>query len=102
MVDDTGTRSAAVQTEPGGSWSDGRLELSVMGKVTHIRAFRLMLHALKGDFAEQKGILTTRFRSMTIRPLGDKAHRVELDGEIPGRIPMTVELTGQQIQIIVP
>ena len=90
------------QNEPGGSWSDGRLELSVMGNVTHIGAFRLMLHALKGDFAEQKGIHTTRFRSMAIRPLGDKTHRVELDGEIPGRIPMTVELTGQQIQIIVP
>lgn len=90
------------QNEPDSNWADGKLELSVMGDVSHMKAFRLMLHALKGDFAMQKGILSTRFRSMTVKPLGEKAHRVELDGEIPGEIPMTLDVTGQQIQIIVP
>ena len=73
-----------------------------MGGVSHIKGLQLMLHALSGDFTEQKGILSTRFRSMTVRPLSDKTHRVELDGEIPGVLPITVELTGQQIRIVVP
>ena len=90
------------QNEPGGSWNDGKLELSVMGDVSHLKATNLMIHALKGDFTDQKGILSTRFRSMTVKPLGKKTHRVELDGEVPGVLPMTLELTGQQLQIIIP
>lgn len=90
------------QNEPGGSWSDGKLELSVMGNVSHIQATLLMIHALKGDFPDQKEILSTRFRSMTVKPLGNKTHRVELDGEVPGTLPITIEATGQQIRIIVP
>jgi len=89
------------QNEPDSSWSDGQLELSVMRGVSRAKAVQLMIHALKGDFSAQKGILSTRFRSMTVNPLG-KPHRVELDGETPGVLPMTVELTGQQIQIIIP
>ena len=46
------------QNEDGGCWSDGVLELSVMGGVSHVRAFFLMIHALKGDFPQQKGIVS--------------------------------------------
>ena len=61
-----------------------------------------MAHVLKGDFVTLPGILSHRFRKMTVTPLGGKPDRVESDGEIPGTLPLTVELTGQQIQIIVP
>ena len=39
---------------------------------------------------------------MTVKPLGKVADYVELDGEVPGTLPVTVEVTGQQISIIVP
>ena len=89
------------QNQDGGNWSDGQLELSVMPGVSHIKGVSLMTHALSGDFAVQPGIITRRFRKMTVTPLGTP-DRVESDGEIPGTTPLTVELTGQQINIIVP
>lgn len=89
------------QNQEGVNWSDGQLELSIMPGVNHIKAILLMTHALSGDFAIQPDIITRRFRKMTVTPLGTP-DRVESDGEIPGTIPLTVELTGQQINIIIP
>lgn len=94
-------RGGGIHQNEDGTWDDGMLELSVMGGVSHITGLQRMMHALSGDFPRQKGILSTRFRKMTVKPLG-KPHRVEVDGEIPGVLPVTVEVTGQQIQIIVP
>ena len=89
------------QNAPGGSWDDGILEVSIMPSVLRIRAVLLMIHALKGDFSSQPGIISRKFRKMTVRPLG-QPERVESDGELPGLLPLTVECTGQQINIIVP
>ena len=94
-------RGGGIHQNEEGTWDDGQLEISVMGGVNHIKGLSLMMHALKGDFPQQKGIVSTRFRKMTVKPLG-KPHRVELDGEIPGVLPATFEATGQQIKIIVP
>lgn len=82
-------------------WDDGMLDVSIMGGVSHIKAVQLMIHALSGDFAVQPGIISRRFRKMTVTPL-EGPDRVESDGELPGELPLTVELTGQQINIIVP
>ena len=88
------------QNEEGGRWDDGLLEVSIMGDVSHLKAVQLMTHALTGDFARQPGIITRRFKKMTVTPLGTP-HRVESDGETPGILPLTVELTGQQIRLVV-
>lgn len=91
------------QNAPGVSWSDGLLDVSIMPGVSHLKAIILMTHALKGDFATVDGIITTRCRKMTVTPLDKrKADNVESDGEVPGKLPLTVEITGQQINIIVP
>ena len=94
-------RGGGIHQTEDGTWDDGLLEVSIMGGVSHIKAVSLMVHALKGDFPRQKGILSAHFRKMTVKPLG-KPHRIELDGEIPGVLPATFETTGQQIRIIVP
>ena len=73
-----------------------------MPDVNDPKAVYQMYHVLKGDFATLPGIISRRFRRMTVTPLGGEPDRVESDGEIPGTIPVTVEVTGQQIQIIVP
>ena len=90
------------QNQEGGKWDDGQLEVSIQGDVNHIKGLQQMMHIFKGDFATLPGIITKRFRKMTLTPLGKGADRVESDGEIPGTLPLTVELTGQQINIIVP
>lgn len=90
------------QNEQGSSWSDGLLEVSIMGDVNHFKGMSNMMHVFQGDFATLPGIITRRFRCLTVTPLGKKADRVESDGEIPGTLPLKVEVTGQQINIIVP
>jgi len=52
-------------------------------------------------FAVLPDLITKRFRKMTVKPLSDRKDMVEVDGEIPGRLPLTMEVTGQQINIIV-
>lgn len=90
------------QNQEGSSWSDGLLEVSIMPGSGYIKALQRMMHALSGDFAVQPGIITKRFRKMTVKPLSKHPDRVEMDGEIPGTLPLTIEATGQQINIIVP
>ena len=90
------------QTAEGSSWNDGLLEVSIMPGCNHIKGLSQMMHIFKGDFAVLPGIISKRFKKMTVKPLSDKADSVEIDGEIPGTIPCTVELTGEQINIIVP
>ena len=90
------------QTLDGGKWDDGLVEVSIQGGVNHIKGFSQMMHIFKGDFAVLPGIISRRFKKMTVKPLGKNADYVELDGEVPGTLPVTVEVTGQQINIIVP
>lgn len=90
------------QTADGASWSDGLLEVSIQGNVNHFKGLSQMMHVFSGDFAVLPGIISKRFKKMTVTPLGGKPDRVEVDGELPGTLPVTVELTGQQINIIVP
>ena len=90
------------QTENDAKWDDGLVEVSIQGNCSHIKGFSQMMHIFKGDFAYLPGIISKRFRKMTITPLGKDADWVDSDGETPGQIPLTVEVTGQQINIIVP
>ena len=90
------------QTLDESSWDDGLLEISIMGDVGRIKATVQTVHALLGDYVKLPGIINKRFRKITVRPLDEGADNVELDGEVPGTLPVTVEVTGMQINIIVP
>ena len=89
-----------IQTAQDTKWDDGQLDISIMPGVNHIKGLMLMMHCLSGDLAVQPGMITTRFRKMTVKPLSKNPDRVEVDGEIPGTLPLTMEVTGQQINII--
>ncbi len=89
------------QNEADGRWDDGLLEVSVEGNVSHFKGFQDMMHIFKGDFAALPGVVTRRFHKLTFTPLGEGKDNVESDGEIPGTLPLTVELTGQQINIVI-
>lgn len=93
--------SGLVQTAPDTKWDDGMLDVSIMPGVNHLKGMMLMMHCLSGDLALQPEMITKRFKKMTVTPLSDKADWVEVDGELPGQLPLTMELTGQQINIIV-
>ena len=93
--------SGLIQTAQDTRWDDGMLDISIMPGVNHAKGMALMMHCLSGDLAVQPEMITKRFRKMSVKPLGEVADIVEVDGEIPGRLPLTMELTGQQINIVV-
>ncbi len=90
-----------IQTAQDTRWDDGMLDISIMPGVNHAKGMALMMHCLSGDLAVQPGMITKRFRKMSVKPLGKVADIVEVDGEIPGTLPLTMELTGEQINIVV-
>ncbi|MBR6346879.1 MAG: YegS/Rv2252/BmrU family lipid kinase [Bacteroidales bacterium] len=90
------------QNEEGGDWSDGILEMSILPGMSHFAGLGKMMHCLSGDFAVQPGIITKRFKKMVVTPLDGTPDRVELDGEIPGTLPLTIDIASSQINIIVP
>ena len=90
-----------IQTAQDTKWDDGQLDISLMPGVNHIKGLMLMMHCLSGDLAVQPEMITRRFRKMTVTPLSNASDIVEVDGEIPGTLPLTMEVTGQHINIIV-
>lgn len=90
-----------IQTAQDTKWDDGMLDVTIMPGVNHVKGMMLMMHCLSGDLAVQPGMITKKFKKMTVNPLGDVADIVEVDGELPGTLPLTMELTGEQINIIV-
>lgn len=92
--------SGLIQTAQDTRWDDGQLDISIMPGVNHFKGLSLMMHCLKGDLAVQPEMVTRRFKKMTVTPLSDNVDIVEVDGEIPGTLPLTMELTGEQINII--
>ncbi|MBQ7273538.1 MAG: diacylglycerol kinase family lipid kinase [Bacteroidales bacterium] len=89
-----------IQTAQDTKWDDGLLDITLMPGYNHIKGLMLMLHCVSGDLAVQPGMITKRFKKMTVKPLGKVADPVEVDGEIPGTLPLTMEVTGEQINVI--
>ena len=89
-----------IQTAQDTRWDDGLLDITLMPGYNHIKGLMLMLHCVSGDLAVQPGMITRKFRKMTVKPLGKVADPVEVDGEIPGTLPLTMEVTGEQINVI--
>ena len=90
-----------IQTAQDTKWDDGLLDITLMPGVNHVKGLMLMMHCLSGDLAVQPGMITRKFRKMEVKPLSKAADIVEVDGEIPGTLPLTMELTGEQINVIV-
>ena len=89
-----------IQTAQDTKWDDGLLDITLMPGYNHIKGLMLMLHCVSGDLAVQPGMITKRFKKMTVKPLSKVADPVEVDGEIPGTLPLTMEVTGEQINVI--
>lgn len=89
-----------IQTAQDTKWDDGLLDITLMPGYNHIKGLMLMLHCVSGDLAVQPGMITRKFKKMTVKPLGKVADPVEVDGEIPGTLPLTMEVTGEQINVI--
>lgn len=89
-----------IQTAPDTRWDDGLLDLCIMPHANLLRESLFMIHCLHEDIASQSDVICRKFKRMEVKPLGKSGTMVEIDGGYRGLVPLTVELTGEQINIV--
>ena len=80
---------------------DGVLDFMIVPKAPLSKLVREVPRLFRGNADQSTLIRTGRCRALTIAPL-DAASTdiIEFDGEIEGRLPLLVEITGQQINVL--
>ena len=80
---------------------DGQLDYMIVPKVKLRSLVGEVPRLFTGNAHESDLIRTGHCRTLTIAPLDEgSADIIELDGEIEGRLPLIVEVTGQQINVL--
>jgi Sphingosine kinase and enzymes related to eukaryotic diacylglycerol kinase len=80
---------------------DGILDFMVVPKTKLSSLVKEIPRLFTGSAHESPLIRSGRCRALRIAPLDERsADILELDGEIEGRLPMLVEVTGQQINVL--
>ncbi len=80
---------------------DGWLDWMVVPKSRLRSLVKEVPRLFSGSVNESPLILSGRARCLQVAPLdAESADIVELDGEIEGRLPLTVEISGAQIQVL--
>lgn len=80
---------------------DGLLDFTIVPKLPILTIFREMPRLMKGTLNQSPYLVCGKCRELQVMPLDtDSQDIIEIDGEIQGRIPMTVTMTGRQIRAI--
>ena len=80
---------------------DGVLDYMIVPKAKLSSLVKEVPRLFSGSAHESSLIRSGRCRALRIAPLdGRSADIIEFDGEIEGRLPLLVEVTGQQIQVL--
>jgi len=80
---------------------DGLLDVTVVPKLSLAKMLKEAPRLFSGTINEAKELICIQCKRLDIVPLDDKsADIVELDGEIEGRLPATISVTGNQINVI--
>ncbi len=80
---------------------DGLLDYTIIPKMPLSRIACEMPRLYKGNLHESKAIICGKCRVLQLMPMReDSADIIELDGEIEGRLPITMEVTGESINAV--
>jgi len=80
---------------------DGLLDVMICPKVSIFRLFRELPRLLQGTINEADCVISFRCKELEVVPLDTQSQDIiELDGEIEGRLPMTVSVTGESINAL--
>jgi len=82
---------------PDAELDDGRLDLIVVGQVSRRQMLQVLLRVFRGTHAALPGVECHRVRSFAIT--ADGGTGLNLDGELRGRTPVTVELLPGALRI---
>jgi len=93
------TFGAGVKIAPNAVIDDGRLDVTILDDVPASRLFRNLPRFYDGRHLSLDGVTAHRGRRLTIRPLDDAPVWLEADGELLGRLPVTVEVVPDALRI---
>ena len=81
--------------------NDGLIDYTVIPRMPLAYVVRELPKLYKGNLNESKYILSGKCRSLQVMPMNKySADIIELDGEIEGKVPATLEVTGEKINVI--
>lgn len=83
----------------GGSLLDGAAELIIIPELSLPRTLALTPHLYRGTLGTVKGVVTDRIRTLQAedRPAGTA--RVDVDGEQPGTLPISVKVLAKAVRL---
>lgn len=80
---------------------DGILDIMIVPKVPMATILRQIPKLFNGKLNESRDVITDKFRELAVVPLDNASDDiVELDGEIVGRLPISISMTGRKINVI--
>lgn len=80
---------------------DGMLDYTVIPKAPLAKVLKELPRLFNGTLNQSEYVISGKCRSLQIVPMDEQSADIfELDGEIEGLLPMSVEITGHQINVI--
>ena len=80
---------------------DGLLDYTVIPKAPLAKMLKELPRLFNGTLNQSEYVISGKCRSLQIVPMDEQSADIfELDGEIEGLLPMSVEITGHQINVI--
>lgn len=90
------------QTSPLTAPDDGLLDVSVIPRINVFQFLAKVPTILTGTLYRRKPVMAFRCRRLEVLPSGQRGSVYEVDGEVPGTIPVTMETSGDRINVVVP
>lgn len=85
---------------PGAVLDDGLLDMTVIPPLPTFRIIREAYRLFNGSLLAVRELVHGRYRKIEVTPLGDTSEIVEVDGEVPGRCPVCLEVLPEQIRVL--
>lgn len=80
---------------------DGLLDYTIIPKTPLLKVVRELPRLFNGMLHQSEYVISGKCRSLQIVPMDEQSGDIfELDGEIEGWLPMSIEVTGHQINVI--
>ena len=86
---------------PAADLDDGLLDVTIIPRVSLPAIVPELPRLFNGTLNESKKVVTVRCSSLAIMPMDEEAcDIIEVDGEIEGRLPLSIEMEGRKIGIL--
>jgi YegS/Rv2252/BmrU family lipid kinase len=93
------TFGGGVHIAPDAQYDDGELDVVVLHDISALALLRRLPRFYQGTHLDLDGVATARGRRVTARARTDAPIWVEADGEVLGRLPVTVEVVPEALRV---